>query len=404
MIPRLPYPFAHEQPNEQPKIALFEQKGGALCPDIQLPFAPNVSNLNAIQTFSKPQPNSVLRRTIMTTETNFQVTGVDSTAFIDSIFAELEAEANGLLPEPEIIIKEVPPIKSEQPVIAAEEKAIAIPITMIDPFPSHPFQVRDDEEMAKLVESVKEYGVLTPAVARAKDGGRYELISGHRRKHACEIAGIETMPVIVRDMTREQAVVAMADSNLQRERVLASEKAFAYKMKLDALKKQGRRADLTSTPVARKLPRIESAELVGAASGDSKDTVRRYIRLTNLIPPLLKMVDDGVIAFRQAVEISYLTKQAQKDLLAAMNAEVCTPSHAQAIKLKAFAQEGKLTPEVIASIMQEQKPNQVEKLKIPRETLAKYFGKDETPEAMTQTIIKALELYRKRERSRDDAR
>jgi ParB family chromosome partitioning protein len=294
---------------------------------------------------------------------------------------------------------QIPPEKS-----AGTEQIAIVPLSEIDPFPAHPFQVRDDDEMASLVESIKEYGVLTPAIVRNTDKGRYELISGHRRKHACELSGITEMPVIVRDMTKEQAIVAMADSNLQREKVLPSEKAWAFKLKMDALKKQGKRTDLTSTPVARKSQSTETAELVGAVTGDSKDTVRRYIRLTNLIAPLLKMVDESAIAFRPAVEISYLSKQSQQDLLAAMEAEACTPSHAQAIKLQAFFQEGKHTPEVIASIMQEQKPNQVEKIRIPRNALAKYFKKDDTPDTITQTIIKALELLRKRERSRDDAR
>jgi ParB family chromosome partitioning protein len=205
---------------------------------------------------------------------------------------------------------QIPPEKS-----AGTEQIAIVPLTEIDSFPSHPFQIRDDEEMNSLVESIEEYGVLTPAIVRKIDKGRYELVSGHRRKHACELAGITEIPVIVRDMTKEQAIVAMADSNLQREKVLPSEKALAFKLKMDALKKQGKRTDLTSTPVARKSQSSETAELVGAVTGDSKDTVRRYIRLTNLIAPLLKMVDENAIAFRPAVEISYLPKQSQKDLL-----------------------------------------------------------------------------------------
>jgi ParB family chromosome partitioning protein len=255
--------------------------------------------------------------------------------------------------------------------------------------------------MSSLVESITEYGVLTPAIVRKTDKGRYELVSGHRRKHACELAGITKMPVIVRDITKEQAIVEMCDSNCQRERILPSERANMYKLKLDALKKQGKRTDLTSAPVE---PKLRSNEQVAKDAPDSVAQIKRYIRLTSLIAPLLKMVDENVIAFRPAVEISYLPKQSQKDLLAAMEAEACTPSHAQAIKLKTFSQEGKLTPEVITSIMQEQKSNQVEKIKIPRDALAKYFKKDDTPDTITQTIIKALELLRKRERSRDDAR
>jgi ParB family chromosome partitioning protein len=336
-------------------------------------------------------------------------TNEQATEFVESLFvmgedkpAITKQPTETPVPTARAITKEPDPIQPEKSDSA--EKIVIVPLAEIDPFPSHPFQIRDDEEMTSLVESIKEYGVLTPAIVRKSDKERYELVSGHRRKHACELAGIAEMPVIVRDMTKEQAIVEMADSNLQRERVLPSERAWAFKLKMDALKKQGKRTDLTSTPVARKLQSTETAELVGAVTGDSKDTVRRYIRLTNLIAPLLKMVDESAIAFRPAVEISYLPKQSQKDLLAAMEAEACTPSHAQAIKLKAFSQEGKLTPEVIALIMQEQKPNQVEKIRIPRDALAKYFKKDDTQDTITQTIIKALELLRKRERSRDDAR
>jgi ParB family chromosome partitioning protein len=333
-----------------------------------------------------------------------------ATEFVESLFV-MGADTPAATEPPTVIEPvSVKPAATKEPAAKPTEKSAGteqiaiVPLTEIDPFPSHPFQIRNDEEMTSLADSIKEYGVLTPAIVRKTDKGRYELVSGHRRKYACELAGIAEMPVIVRDMTKEQAIVAMADSNLQRERVLPSEKAWAFKLKMDALKKQGKRTDLTSTPVARKSQSTETAELVGAVTGDSKDTVRRYIRLTNLIAPLLKMVDENAIAFRPAVEISYLPKQSQKDLLAAMEAEACTPSHAQAIKLKAFSQECKLTPEIIASIMQEQKSNQVEKIKIPRDALAKYFKKDDTPDTITQTIIRALELLRKRERSRDDAR
>jgi ParB family chromosome partitioning protein len=324
--------------------------------------------------------------------------------FVESSKAPTMAETTAPTPKPTKAktAKKLEPAAADKTADAGQ--IITVPISELDKFPLHPFQVRNDEEMLSLVESIKEYGVLTPVTARKKDNGRFELVSGHRRKHACELSGITELPVIIREMTAEQAVVAMADSNLQREKILPSEKALAYKLKLDALKKQGKRTDLTSTPVARKSTSTETADLVGATTGDSKDTVRRYIRLTNLIPPLLTMIDEGAIAFRPAVEISYLTKQSQKELLAVMESEVCTPSHAQAIKLKNFAQDGKLTPEVITSIMQEQKANQVEKIKIVRDDIAKYFKKDDTPETITQTIIKALELLRKRERSRDDAR
>lgn len=279
-----------------------------------------------------------------------------------------------------------------------------VPLSELDSYPAHPFQVREDAEMASLVASVKENGVLSPAVARKKDDDRYELISGHRRKHACELAGIEQMPVLVRELTDEQSAIEMCDANLQRERVLPSEKAWAYKLKLDALKKQGKRTDLTSAPVARKSTGKETAELVGELNGDSKDTVRRFIRLTELIPPLLQMVDEGKVAFRPAVEISYLYKKSQRELLSAMEREVCTPSLAQALKMKQFASEGKLTSEVILSIIQEPKSNQREQHRIPRESIDRFFKKAESLEVINETIVKALELYRKRERSRDQAR
>ena len=281
------------------------------------------------------------------------------------------------------------------------EKIYDTPLDQIDPFPEHPFQVRDDEEMLSIVESIKQYGVLSPAIARKKEDGRFELISGHRRKRASELAGLTEMPLLVRQLSNEEAAIIMCDSNLQRERILPSEKAHAYKMKLEALKKQGARSDLTSSPVATK---SGTAGEIGEKAGDSKDTVYRFIRLTELIPPLLQLVDEGKIAFRPAVEISYLPKKNQRELLAAMEREVCSPSHAQALKMKAFAQEGNLTPEVITSIMMEQKGNQKEQVRIPRESISKFFKSDDSIETISETIIKALELYRKRERSRDQAR
>jgi len=281
------------------------------------------------------------------------------------------------------------------------EKIYDTPLDQIDPFPEHPFQVRDDEEMLSIVESIKQYGVLSPAIARKKEDGRFELISGHRRKRASELAGLTEMPLLVRQLSNEEAAIIMCDSNLQRERILPSEKAHAYKMKLEALKKQGARSDLTSSPVATK---SGTAGEIGEKAGDSKDTVYRFIRLTELIPPLLQLVDEGKIAFRPAVEISYLPKKNQRELLAAMEREVCSPSHAQALKMKAFAQEGNLTSEVITSIMMEQKGNQKEQVRIPRESISKFFKSDDSIETISETIIKALELYRKRERSRDQAR
>ena len=279
-----------------------------------------------------------------------------------------------------------------------KERVQEIPIAEIDGFPEHPFHVDMDDAMREMVESVKRFGVLSPAVARQKEDGRYELISGHRRKKACELAGIEKMPVIVRNMDRDEAIIFMVDSNLQRERLLPSEKAFSYKMKLDAMKRQGKRNDLTSVPMAQKLT---SRELLAEKSGESQDQVRRYIRLTELTPDLLKMVDEGKIAFRPAVELSYLSKEEQASLLMTMESEVCTPSLAQAIKIKKFSQEGRLNDDVILSILSEEKPNQKEVYKLPKERLDKYFPKGTPPEKIEEIIFKALELYRKRERSRE---
>lgn len=281
---------------------------------------------------------------------------------------------------------------------AEKEHVQEIPITEIDGFPEHPFHVDMDDAMREMVESVKRFGVLSPAVTRQKEDGRYELISGHRRKKACELAGIEKMPVIVRNMDRNEAIIFMVDSNLQRERLLPSEKAFSYKMKLDAMKRQGARTDLTSVPMAQKLT---SRELLAEKSGESQDQVRRYIRLTELTPDLLKMVDEGKIAFRPAVELSYLSKEEQASLLMTMESEVCTPSLAQAIKIKKFSQEGRLNDDVILSILSEEKPNQKEVYKLPKERLDKYFPKGTPPEKIEEIIFKALELYRKRERSRE---
>ena len=280
-----------------------------------------------------------------------------------------------------------------------KERIQEILITEIDGFPEHPFHVDMDDAMREMVESVKRFGVLSPVVARQKEDGRYELISGHRRKKACELAGIEKMPVIVRNMDRDEAIIFMVDSNLQRERLLPSEKAFSYKMKLDAMKrKQGERTDLTSAPMVQKLT---SRELLAEKSGDSHEQVRRYIRLTELTPDLLKMVDEGKIAFRPAVELSYLSKEEQASLLMTMESEVCTPSLAQAIKIKKFSQEGRLNDDVILSILSEEKPNQKEVYKLPKERLDKYFPRGTPPEKIEEIIFKALELYRKRERSRE---
>ena len=262
-------------------------------------------------------------------------------------------------------------------------------------FPDHPFKVRMDENMVEMTDSVKQYGVLVPALVRAKSDGGYEMVAGHRRKMASELAGKPTISCIVRDLTDDEATIIMVDSNLQREKILPSEKAFAYKMKLEAMKRQGQRTDLTSSPVATKL---DTATLLGQQSGESRDQVFRYIRLTNLIQPLLDMVDDGAIAMRPAVELSYLPENEQHTLHEAMDRESCTPSHAQAIKMRRFSEEGKLTADVILSIMQEEKPNQKEQLRIPRERLNKYFAEGTPQEKIEDTIIKALEYYRKRQR------
>lgn len=281
------------------------------------------------------------------------------------------------------------------------ETLIDLSVEEISDFPNHPFKVKMDESMAALVESVKEYGVLNPALVRPKPEGGYEMIAGHRRKLASELAGRQEIPCIVRKLSDDEATIIMVDSNLQREEVLPSEKAFAYKMKLDAMKRQGKRSDLTSVPLAQKSQGKTSRQLLGEQVGESQDQIRRYIRLTELIPPILDMVDEGKIAMRPAVELSYLPKQQQQELFDTMELEDCTPSHAQAIKLRKFAEAGKLDGDVILSIMTEEKPNQVEQFKIPKKRLDKYFSPGTTIKQMEDTIIKALELYRRRERDRE---
>ena len=281
-----------------------------------------------------------------------------------------------------------------------------IALDKLKPFPNHPFKIREDEAMMETVESVKSFGVLQPAIVRLTKDGDYEILSGHRRKRACELAGRKTMPVIVRELSDDAAVIFMVDSNLQRENILPSERAAAYKMKLDAMKRQGQRTDLTSDPLGWKLNGKESASIVGKDGGDSQTQVRRYIRLTHLIPDILELVDNSVlkekevlqIALRPAVELSYLTETEQQDLLEIMESEDCTPSHAQAIKMRQFSQEGRLDANVLLSIMQEEKPNQVEQFKIPRERISKFFSPGTPAKKMEDTIVKALELYRKRQR------
>ena len=281
------------------------------------------------------------------------------------------------------------------------EKVVTLNPADISDFPNHPFKVKQDEAMAEMVDSVKQYGVLVPALVRPKADGGYEMVAGHRRKCAATLAGITEMPCIVRNLTDDEATIIMVDSNLQRETILPSEKAFAYKMKLEAMKRQGQRSDLTSTPLEPKLKGSRSNEELAASSPDSRSQIQRYIRLTELIPPVLDMVDSGKIAFRPAVELSYLSKEQQQSLYDTMECEDCTPSLAQAIKMKEFSRDGKLTVEVILSIMQEEKPNQREQFKMPKERISKYFAPGMPAQKIEDTIIKALELYRRRERQRD---
>ena len=285
-----------------------------------------------------------------------------------------------------------------------------LPTAEISDFPDHPFKVRMDESMTEMVSSVKERGVLSPVLVRPMPDGGYQMVSGHRRKVATELAELPTVPCIVRELTDDEAVIIMVDSNLQREQVLPSEKAFAYKMKLDAMKRQqGTRTDLTSATVLQKFGGKTSRELLAEQSGESHEQIRKYIRLTNLVPELLDMVDNSVLkekgqlqmALRPAVELSYLTETEQKDLLETMTVEDCTPSHAQAIKMRDFSEKGKLNADVILSIMQEEKPNQVEKFKIPRNRIDKFFPAGTPAQKIEDTIVKALEMYRKRERARE---
>lgn len=285
-----------------------------------------------------------------------------------------------------------------------------LPIAEISDFPDHPFKVRMDESMTEMVESVKERGVLSPVLVRPMPDGGYQMVSGHRRKFASELAELPTVPCIVRELTDDEAIIIMVDSNLQRERVLPSEKAFAYKMKLDAMKRQqGERTDLTSATPLQKLGGKTSREILAEQSGESHEQIRKYIRLTNLVPELLDMVDNSVLkekgtlqmALRPAVELSYLPENEQNALLEVMEIEDCTPSHAQAIKIRDFSEKGKLNPDVILSIMQEEKPNQVEQFKMPRNRIDKFFPAGTPAQKIEDTIVKALEMYRRRERGRE---
>ena len=280
----------------------------------------------------------------------------------------------------------------------SQEYVKNISLFEITDFPNHPFKVRMDAKMVETIESVREHGVLLPALVREKPTGGYEMISGHRRKMASELAGFENMPCIVRNLSDDEAVIVMVDSNLQREEILPSEKAFAYKMKLEAMNRQGKRTDLTSTPLVSK---FRTNEILAQEAGESRETIRRYIRLTELIPEILEMVDEKKIAMRPAVELSYLPKEEQEILYDTMESEACTPSHAQAIKIRKFSAEGRLNEDVLLSIMSEETPNQGEQWKIPKNRLKKYFPSGTTQQKLEETIIKALELSRKREKSRE---
>jgi len=283
---------------------------------------------------------------------------------------------------------------------AQREKVMDIPLSEIDAFPDHPFQVKMDESMQAMADSVKAFGIQTPAIVRQKEDGRYELVSGHRRKMACELAGLNTMPCIVRQMSRDEAIIVMVDSNLQREVILPSEKAKSYKMRLEAMKRQGQRTDLTSRPVGEKW----SVDQISETGADSSRQIHRFIRLNDLIPQVLDMVDSGKISMRPAVELSYLPSEQQQALYDTMESEDCTPSHVQAMKMRQFSQEGRLGEDVILSILSEEKPNQKEQFKMPRERISKYFAPGTPTQKIEDTIVKALELYRQRERQRNDAR
>lgn len=291
------------------------------------------------------------------------------------------------------------------------EKVVNLSPSEISDFPNHPFKVRMDAAMQEMTESVKQYGVLVPALVRPKRSGGYEMVAGHRRKKAADLAGLAEIPCIVRQLTDDEATIIMVDSNLQREQILPSEKAFAYKMKLDAMKRQGQRTDLTCEPAAHKLKGMKSRDVLAEQVGESKDQIRRYIRLTHLIPKILELVDNSVlkdpdmlqIALRPAVELSYLRKEEQADLFAIMDEMDCTPSHAQAIKMRRMSEaktgDERLSKDAMAVIMEEEKGNQKEQFKIPKEKISRFFAPGTPTQKIEDTIVKALELYRKRQRS-----
>ena len=281
------------------------------------------------------------------------------------------------------------------------EKVRIVPISNIEDFPDHPFQVKDDESMDALVESIRMNGVLNPVIALKIDENHYQLISGHRRKHACVLLGIDRIPLIGREMTKEEAVIEMVDSNLQREHILPSEKARAYKMKMDAMKNQGKRTDLTSSPLGTKL---RTDEIIAQEAGESRNQIQRYIRLNELTPELLEFVDEGKIGMRPAVELSYLQEDEMRDLVDFIDDEEVFPSHAQTIRMKALSKEGKLDTDSIREIMLEEKPNQKARIKIPMEKIEKYFPSGTSQQQIEDTIVKALALYRQRQKENRDAR
>ncbi len=281
------------------------------------------------------------------------------------------------------------------------EKVRVVPLKFIDDFPDHPFLVKDDESMEQLMRSIEMNGVLNPVIARKKEGERYEVISGHRRKRACERLGIELIPIIVRELSRDEAVIEMVDSNLQREHILPSEKAKAYKMKMDAMKQQGKRNDLTSSPMGTKL---RTDEVIAQEAGESRNQIQRYIRLNELTPELLEFVDEGSIGMRPAVELSYLQEEEMRDLVDYIDTEGTFPSHAQTIRMRALSKEGKLDTDAINNIMNEEKPNQKPRIKIPMERIEKFFPTGTSEQQMEDTIIKALALYRQRQKENRDAR
>ncbi len=283
--------------------------------------------------------------------------------------------------------------KKPSPASKHQENVQQIPLSELHPFANHPFKVQDDERMQETAESIKEYGVLVPAIARPKEGGGYELVAGHRRKRACELAGLETMPVIVRDLDDDAAILVMVDSNLQRENILPSERAYAYKMKLEAIKHQGERTDRTSSQVGMKL---QALDIIGQQAGDSRNQVHRYIRLTNLVPELLEKVDNKALAFNPAVELSYLPPETQRHMMSAMEVTQSTPSLSQAQRIKKFSQMGRASEDVLLAIMSEEKKPETGKVTISTDRLRKYFPKSYTPQKMEEVIFKLLDAWQRR--------